>query len=88
MASAVTTSRIEAPTKIASSDPTVISMPLGERDRQRVDLVADALEMASVLDWLWRMTAMPTASRPSERTMVVSSDTPGMTRATSDRRIG
>jgi len=47
-----------------------------------------ALEMASVLDWLWRSTHMPTASVPLVRTTVVSSATPGSTLATSRSRTG
>ena len=86
MKSAITTSRIEAPTNSASSDPTAISIPSGRVGRRRSISALTAREISSVFDWLCRRMPMPTASRPSLRAMVVSSATPGSTRATSPRR--
>jgi hypothetical protein len=86
--SALTTSRIEAPTNNASSEPTRISMPSGRVGRSRSISARTAFEISSVFDWLWRWIAIPTASRPSLRAMVESSATPGSTRATSPSRTG
>ena len=88
MKSAIITSRIEAPAKCASSEPIMMSMPSGRVGLRRSISSRTPWEMARVFDWLCRRMAMPTASLPLVRTMVVSSATPGSTRATSPSRTG
>ena len=88
MPSAISTSRIEAAMNSASSEPTMIFMPLGMVGARRSISARTALEIAIVLAWLWRITCRPTAGTPLARTMTSSSSTPRSTVATSPSRTG